>query len=416
VPARCGKLREADDCAPKAVSRVLLALLILLVSLVLLVVTVWNVLAWRQVRVSHKVSVPLDSISILIPARNEEENIAACLDAALAQPANLCEVLVYDDHSSDATRKIVDGFASRDPRVQLIEPAPLPAGWCGKTFACARLAERARGRWLLFLDADARLGEGASAEILREAESAGVTLLSCWPRLEMRSFWECLLMPLLNFLVFTLYPAPLAARRRLDPSLGLAHGACLLAREDVYKLVGGHTAVRAELFEDVRLSQVWRAKGHHSLCLDGQQVVSVRMYDSLGQIWQGFQKNFFPAFRRESSFWFFMGVHLVVLQLPLVLAPLALVLPIGITLVLAAGSVLAMRAALAVRFRHPLWSVLLHPVAEAFLIALGLTSWLKCKTGRGVEWKGRRYASRAAGNGVLDPFHRAGAQKGEREG
>lgn len=380
------------------ITMMLLSLFIFVVALALLGVTLWNALAWPVVgeggaAVDEGALEP--SVSILIPARDEELNIAACLDAALAGGSIVAEAFVYDDHSRDATARIVSDYARRDARVRLIPPVALPAGWCGKTFACARLAREARGRWLLFLDADARLAPGAAARIVSAAEAHGVTLLSCWPRLWMRGFWEGTLLPLLNFVVFTLYPAPLAARRRSSASLGLAHGSCLLARRDAYEIIGGHATVRDQLFEDVRLAQVWRERGQESLCLDGRRVVAVRMYRSLAEVWKGFQKNFFPAFRRPASFWAFLALHGGVFLLPLALAPLAYSFAWARPLAGAAVCVFLMRAALAVRFGHPWWSVALHPLGEAVLVALGLSSWLRCRTGRGVEWKGRRYRAGA---------------------
>lgn len=364
-------------------------------AVVLLGVATWNALAWPRI-VGGESQTGARRIAILIPARNEADNLTACLDAALAQGEIVKEILVYDDHSTDETPAIVKEYASREARVRLVSSAPLPADWCGKTFACAQLAETARGEWLLFLDADARLNAGAAARMLREAERRRLTLLSCWPALELVGCWEKTLMPLLNFVVFTLYPAPLALRRP-DASLGLAHGACLLAHRATYALVGGHGAVRDQLFEDVRLAQLWRERGQASLCLDGQGIVSVRMYRSFGEIWRGFQKNFFPAFRRERSFWMFIALHLTLFLLPFIFAPLVWRLTGSRVLIATVLCVLVMRAVLAWRFRHPWWSVLLHPLSEAILLALGLSSWWRCRSGRGVEWKGRRYK---AGAGV----------------
>jgi chlorobactene glucosyltransferase len=373
---------------------------LLILAALLLGVAVWNAVAWPKVAaaVVARGEAQTASLSILIPARNEESNLAACLDAALAQQGEpVLEVLVYDDHSTDNTRAVINEYEQRDRRVRLVQAADLPAGWCGKTFACAQLAEAAQGEWLLFLDADARLAADATARMLAEVERRRLTLLSCWPALELGSFWERALMPLLNFVVFTLYPAPLALRRP-DASLGLAHGACLLVRRETYALVGGHGAVRDQLFEDVRLAQLWRERGQAGLCLDGQGTVSVRMYRSFAEIWSGFQKNFFPAFRRESSFWVFMVLHLALFLLPFILAPFVLMtgsVGSGTALIVVAVCVLLMRAVLAVRFRHPWWAVLLHPLGETVLIALGLSSWWRCKSGRGVEWKGRRYRAGA---------------------
>jgi hypothetical protein len=206
-------------------------------------------------------------------------------------------------------------------------------------------------------------------------------------------------MPMLNFVVLTLFPAPLSLKRQ-DASLGLAHGACILARREEYKKTGGHEAVRDEIFEDTSLARIWRAGGERGICLDGQNIVRVRMYDSFHGIWNGFRKNLFPSFQHIFNFWLFLLLHLFCFFLPFALfAVLAIQgvwsLPAGV----AAMSVLLMRFSLALRFGHPLWSVLLHPLAESFLLTLGIVSWRSCRGGRGVEWKGRIYrpGSKAGG-------------------
>lgn len=371
----------------------IVATLVLLAAAAALALALWNALAWPRVAPAGR-EAPRGAVSVLVPARDEEANIAGCLEAALAQGDAVGEVLVYDDHSSDATAAIVDAFARRDGRVRRLAPSALPDGWCGKSFACAKLGEAARGEWLLFLDADARLGRDAASRLAGEGEARSLDLLSAWPALEARGLAEKTLMPMLNFVVFTLFPAPLSLARD-DASLGLAHGACLLVRRATYLLEGGHAAVWDQVFEDVRLATAWRERGHRTLCLDGRGVVSVRMYRSFAEIWRGFQKNFYPAFRRDASFWAFMALHAAVFFLPVVLAPFVPFGGAGALVWASALCVLAARFALAVRFGTPLWPVLLHPVGEAVLLALGLSSWWRCRTGRGVEWKGRRYRAGA---------------------
>jgi chlorobactene glucosyltransferase len=198
-------------------------------------------------------------------------------------------------------------------------------------------------------------------------------------------------MPMLNFCVFTLFPAPLSLHRD-DTSMGLAHGACILAQADAYRDVGGHETVRDEIFEDTRLARVWRERGRRGICLDGQDVVHVRMYEDLGSIWRGFQKNFYPAFGSTTSFVLFLVFHFVCFLVPFLMIPIALITD-GIWQIFAASAVwvFAMRVAMGIRFGYPLWSSLLHPLAEAMFIGLGLSSWWRCHSGRGVEWKGRRY-------------------------
>jgi glycosyltransferase involved in cell wall biosynthesis len=366
----------------------MLITLLLAANLLIFGVVLANVALWPRLRRAsgnyH------GQVSILIPARDEEANLPYCLDSVLKQGETVLEILVYDDHSTDGSAKVISQFAGRDRRVRAVAPVPLESGWLGKNFACHRLAVEAKGKWLLFIDADARLSHNAAARMVEEARLRRLKFLSCWPGLEMGGFWERALMPMLNFVVLSLFPAPLSLI--LDsPSLGLAHGACLMIERESYFSIGGHAAVRDRIFEDGSLARLWRERGERGLCLDGQDIVRVRMYESLGGIWSGFQKNLFPAFRHESSFCAFMAFHFLVFLLPCLL----LIAAPGRAAAMAAGTIFAVRALLAIRFQHPAWSVLLHPVGELILISIGLSSWFRIKSGRGVDWRGRRYYKRA---------------------
>ncbi|MCC6699527.1 MAG: glycosyltransferase [Candidatus Hydrogenedentes bacterium] len=367
-----------------------LGCVVLAIALCVLALCIWNALAWPAPGLP---GAPQDegAVSVLIPARNEASSIQDCVESALAQGDIAVEILVYDDHSTDGTGELVAALQTRDARVRVLQPMNLPEGWCGKNFACARLAAAARGQWLLFLDADARLRDGAIARMLHEVKSRNVTLLSCWPGFVMSGFAERLLMPMLNFLVFSIFPAPLSLFR-WDASLGLAHGACLFVERAAYARVGGHEAVRNEIFEDTRIARVWRQRGERGICLDGQDVVRVRMYGSFAEIWRGFRKNFFPAFHHAYVFWIFLAFHAVVFLLPFAALLLLMIdLQVAFPWIAAAATVLASRLVIAWRFRQPLWPALLHPIAEVALLSLGVTSWWRCATGRGVDWKGRQY-------------------------
>lgn len=344
------------------------------------------------------------AVSILIPARNEEANLPECLDRVLEQGDTVFEVCIYNDHSTDNTGMVVAEYAERDLRIRTVAPKELPPGWCGKTFACWQLAQAARGNWLLFIDADARLERDAVARMVAECRRREITFLSCWPRLVLGSFWERLLMPMLNFLVFTLFPThfSLWSNSRV---FGLAHGACICVRRGAYFRLGGHEVVWNSIFEDVELARYWREHGERGLCLDGMDIVSVRMYDSLDAIWRGFQKNFFPAFRSRVSFGLFLAYSAACYLAPFALAPV-----LWLTGQTAAATVCTVAACLVVvtrlvqarRFQYPAWSAFLHPVSQGFLLALGLSSWWRVASGQGVSWKGREYFQKRHGNTVLE--------------
>jgi len=366
-----------------------LMLILLFINLLILALVIWNTRAWPAPIGSGETL--METCSILIPARNEEDNLGLCLDSAMGQGNPVMEIIVCNDHSEDNTEEIVGHYRKKDPRIRMIKAGELPEGWCGKNFACALLAAEARGDWLLFLDADARLSPHAVRCMMAEAGQWDCTFLSSWPGLVLGSAWERALMPMLNFVVFTLFPAPLSLRRN-DPSLGLAHGACILVKRTEYEAIGGHGLVFDKIFEDTGLARAWRASGRRGICLDGQDLVHVRMYDSLKGIWQGFQKNVFPAFSSSLSFWLFLGFHGTCFLMPFATLPWLFMgyrhlWPLGAS----ALCVLLMRAVQARRFAYPGWSVLVHPLAEAMLIAIGLSSWWHCRVGGGVSWKGRMY-------------------------
>lgn len=361
--------------------------LLLTVTILLLLITLANVLFWPRVR--RSATARPGEVSVLIPARNEESNLPACLDRVLRQGEVVGEVIVCDDHSTDSTPAIVAGYAARDPRVRLVTPGDLPEGWIGKNFACATLAGAASRDYLLFLDADARLEDQAVSSLVAEMERRRLDMLSCWPGLAMESFVERALMPMLNFVVFSIYPGPMSLFFSY-PSLALAHGACLIFTRTSYHQLGGHAAVRDQIFEDTRLARLWRERRRRGLCLDGRGVVSVRMYSSFDGIWRGFQKNFYPAFRSEAAFWSFLFFHALFCLVPFLL----LAASPSRSLALATLAILLTRLLLALRFAQPAWTALLHPVAQFLLLTLGLSSWWRCRTGQGVEWKGRSYYRR----------------------
>ena len=360
--------------------------------LLFLSLAIWTALRWPASRPSESSTLEA-KVSVLIPARNEEGHIENCLRSVMQQGDTVAEILVLDDNSEDSTASIVSKLAQQDNRIRLVGGKPLPAGWSGKCWACNQLAVAAGSEWMLYLDADTVLRPEAVSRILATARHFDCSFLSCWPGMDMLGFWEKLLMPLLNFLTFTMYPAPLAYLRENDASLGLAHGACILMRSAEYWEAGGHAAVRNELFEDTRLARHWRSCGLKGHCIDGSRLVRVRMYDSLQAIFLGFEKNFYHAFGNSLGFFAFLLLHLSLFCLPFVLLAVHAITdqPIPPAIIAAAAMVLGARLVLSLRFRHPLWSILLHPLAELLLLAIAMNSWWRAISGRGVRWKGRTY-------------------------
>ncbi|KAA2238320.1 glycosyltransferase [Salinarimonas soli] len=327
-------------------------------------------------------------VSILIPARNEEGNIGAAVEAALRSTGVAVEVVVMDDGSTDSTPAIVAELAARDPRVRLEGAPPLPEGWTGKVHACFRLAQAARGTHLLFVDADVRLEPGAAAALVSHAVAAGTPLVSAVPRQIMRSPGELLTVPSINLLMLGYLPVPLM-RTRPDPSLGAACGQMLLAEREAYAAVGGHEAIRTRIHDGLQLARVFRESGRRTDVVAGARLATCRMYRGFGEAWAGFAKNAHEAMAtpRALPVWtvLLFGGH--VLPLPLVIASGGTSVPAWAALALSLG----LRAAVTLATRENPWSIPLHPATVLTGLAIQWTALARNRRGRPAGWKGRLY-------------------------
>jgi len=255
-------------------------------------------------------------ISVLVPARDEAAHIVECLAALRHQV--VAEILVLDDASTDGTGALAR--ASGDPRVRVLDGAPLPAGWLGKPWACAQLAAAAApaSDVLVFLDADVRLAPGgiaAAAEVLLEAE---LDLITPQPRQVAVTPAERLVQPLLAWSFLTTLPLRLAEHSSV-PALGAANGQFLLVRRDAYERAGGHGAVRADVLDDLALLRAVKLAGGHGGMVDGSTIATCRMYSGWDEVRQGYGKSLWAAFGRPAGAAGAVGV----LGLAYVLPPLA---------------------------------------------------------------------------------------------
>ncbi len=363
----------------------------------------WNIRVWPRIELlktnngvaeSSPAGHPTTTVSVLVPARDEEHNLPRLLESLMQQGPELAEVIVLDDNSTDNTGDVVLKYAKRDKRIKLLRGLPLPIGWFGKTWAGHQLAQVATGEWLLSMDADTELQPGAILSMLSAASRWRVTYLSCWPRFELLTITEKIFLPMLNFVTFTTFSWAIMFWRMFDSQAIISSGACMLMHRKAYDRVGGHAnaGIRNGLLEDHALARAFRLHGERALCLDGHDIVSVRMYRNAEEILGGFRKNLFKALRDPLRFWGFIIVQFTVFFLPFVLAPLASLLhwpSLGFWL--AASCVLAGRLLISARFRMSWASAFFHPVAMGGMLYCALQSWWCIITGKGVTWKGRRY-------------------------
>ena len=286
--------------------------IILVMWIVALLRTILNLTTLHRLRARMPARTPL--VSIIIPARDEEASIGETVQAMLAQTYPSIEVIVVDDRSTDSTGAILKSID--DPRLIAIRGEEPPEGWLGKPWALHQGSLRARGDLLLFVDADVVYQPPAVAAAVARFEETEPAMMTLFPRLGMRGFWEHIAMPNLAVFAFMVMDLWLANRTRI-PFLALGGGPGNLVRRDVYDAAGGHEALKAAVVDDVALARLIRSAGHRTEAVRADDFVYVRMYRGLRELVHGFTKNSFATFGRS----YVSVIILVILSLVLHVYP-----------------------------------------------------------------------------------------------
>src|SRR5262252_886160 len=234
-------------------------------------------------------------VSVIVPARNEEASLRACLESLVSQSGVDFEIIVVNDHSTDRTAEIARSF----PGVRLLDAGELPAGWTGKNNAVACGARGARGGWLLFTDADTVHLRESLARALAEAKENRAELLSYSPEQIAVTFWEMAILPVVFAELARQYP-PSGVSDPASP-IAAANGQYILIRRDAYESVGGHGAVAGEILEDVALAKMVKAAGRKIRFRYGADAVRTRMYRNFAQLREGWTKNLASLFLSPSA-------------------------------------------------------------------------------------------------------------------
>ena len=341
---------------------------------IFLLITVINLLTGPFL----KRSLPLGTqplVSILIPARNEERNIEKCLASLLKQDYPKFEIIILDDESSDNTAGIIKRIAADYSKVHLVEGKPLPPGWIGKNWACHQLSKIANGEIYIFSDADNRYAEKAVTLTVARMQKYNLDLLSAFPQQFTVTFMEKLIVPVVDMFIYSALVLWLTYYSKF-PSLAAANGQWIAFQATSYKKLGGHSAVKHKIVEDVELSRLAKRNHMKIMTCAGTNIISGRMYQSAKEVWQGYAKNLFGLLSSRTILFFgiilgFLLIFIVpyFLLLSKVLLPLAL---------LAVIQNILLRAILALGFKHPFFtSTFFHPFSIVLIIIIALDSFYK---------------------------------------
>lgn len=348
-------------------------------NLLLFTLTLTNFFLIRKPKSSTLVSV---SIDVLIPVRNEEENIPE-LVASLKSQVNLEHVrfIFIDDSSTDDTSELIQRETKGDTRFILITAAALPVGWLGKPWALSQGFTASSGEILVTLDADVRLKPDALVRSINLLNSRGLDFISPYPHQIAISFGERLIQPLLQWSWLSTVPL-FIAERSTRKSLAVANGQFFLVTRSALSSISGFEKISNQVLDDIELARALLASGFHGCVVDGSQIASTRMYDSFTAIKSGYGKSLWKAFGSLS------GAIAVTIFLGFTsIYPLYLTIQFNPLGVLALELIIGTRLLAAHRSRGRKRDALLHPLSIAVLIYLIGYSFRNRNT---VEWKGRK--------------------------
>ncbi|MGA3131595.1 MAG: glycosyltransferase family 2 protein [Terracidiphilus sp.] len=343
----------------------------------------------------------LIELTVIIPARNEEDCLGACVKSLVSQSEEIFalgkdwELIVVDDHSSDRTAVIARGFAG----VTVMDAGKLDPGWTGKNNAVWTAARRARGRWLLFTDADTIHEPGGLRHAMHESERYKVGMLSYSPRQIVNGFVQRSLMPLVFCELALAYPPAKVS----DPAerIAAANGQFLFMEREAYRKLGGHPSVADKVLEDVELAILAKRRRVGLRFRYADEIVSARMYRSTAAMVEGWTKNLKLLFNNALMLAIFRAIDFFLLfGLPILAWELwsARLGAHGLQW-LCAGWILALLwLRTIVRFymrvaksNFPFLDCAISPLGLPLFVGLLYRSWFQHRILKRVSWKGREY-------------------------
>lgn len=321
-------------------------------------------------------------VSVLIPARNEENNLPILVNDILSQNYPNFEIIIYNDASNDNTGIIAGNFSQKYSFIKVINGISLPEGWYGKPYACWNLGKHAKGDYLLFLDADVRISGNILRRSISYMQSKKLGLISIFPKQIMVSFGEKLVVPLMNIILLSLLPL-VTVRSRFFPSLSAANGQFMLYNRDTYNKFNPYEQFKSNRVEDIAIAYFLKKNRVPVACFLGDDEITCRMYSSFSEAIKGFAKNVISFFRNSTLFaLFYVFVNTFSLPVSLYFADFQFFIAV-FTIQLTTLFIIFILSNQSVIF-----NILTQPIRQIVLIFLIFKSLIERRK-KGYLWKGR---------------------------
>jgi glycosyltransferase involved in cell wall biosynthesis len=320
-------------------------------------------------------------VSILIPVRNEEDNILTLLRSIQNQDHENYEVIILDDSSEDNTYKTCLDFAAKHSRFRVIKGEPLPYDWLGKNYACHQLAQQAKGDYFLFLDADEKVYDGLIGSAVHRMNLFRLGLLSLFAEQQMDTMGEKLVIPLMHYILLNLLPLRLVYLIK-NSTIAAASGQFMLFDAEVYRKHQWHEKVKDRV--DVEIMREVKSAGYNGEALLANGMIRCRMYKSYAEAVNGFSKNFLAAFN-------YSIITLLIYLVIVIGGPMIVITTLNLQLILFMISLIILtRVMISLPSRQNAWmNIALHPLQMINLTLIAFLAIQKYLTKTNI-WKGRQ--------------------------
>ena len=338
-------------------------------------------------------------VSIILPARNEEEFIGKCLDSLIEQDYTNYEIIVVDDSSDDATGKIISEYAKKNSKIIPVSAQIKPDGWMGKNWACMEGYKKATGELLLFTDADTKHSQNVISLAVSHLLSFNLDALSAIPKMRTIDFWTRITLPMISTFLHTRF----SAIRVNDPSKKTAYffGSFFIIKQKTYKEVGMHEGVKHEIIEDGALGKKIKESGHKIKMTRGDHLIEAVWARDKSTLWNALKRLMIPLYLQNKKIAigiFFAVLFLLFMPFPILAYStlwilettsfsILFVASFVASIMIYMGAIIEVKKLLQLRLIDALFAPL-----GSLIVVLGFLGGLLQAKNSTVSWRGRKYS------------------------
>ena len=339
-------------------------------------------------------------VSIILPARNEEEFIGKCLDSLVKQDYENYEIIVIDDSSEDKTGEIISEYAKKYPKIIPVSARPKPDGWMGKNWACMEGYGKATGELLLFTDADTKHAENVITLAVSHLNSFGLDALSAIPKMLTFDFWTNITLPMISTFLHTRF----SALNVNNPAkkTGYFFGSFFILKKTTYQEVGTHEGVKQEIIEDGALGKKVKDAGYKMKMVRGEHLIEAVWARDKGTLWNALKRLMIPLYLQSGKIAigiFFAIVFLLFVPFPILAISTSLAIEttsakiLCITSAIASiliytGAIIEVKVGLKLKLAYAIFA----PLGSLVVVLGFLSGLLQAKRTSSVTWRGRSYS------------------------